>query len=220
MGWDDIIKLFLVGAFPWISEFKRLEIHFNVKGFNLSAIYNFFASLFACALFTYSYFVSPYQLVSLPPWWVFMLISFILIIVYFIIFFFYSAAVNEGKRKPLVIVNFISYVLIFCCLTIGFAEVKLFKQFHVLSGRVVDKQSLKPIPYADVVLQGEAINQWMDSRTNKKGGFTFFIDSASFKMLKKIRVTAVNYETDEKIFLGESSIYTYSKSIEMNKVNN
>lgn len=109
MDWTDLIKLFLVGAFPWVSELRNLDIHFDQPNIKTSSIFNFFASLFAMGLFVYSYYVNPYQLIQLPQWGYFLLSSCILTILYFSIFIFNKEKVHQGTRKGVVIVNFIIY---------------------------------------------------------------------------------------------------------------
>ncbi|MET0393460.1 MAG: carboxypeptidase-like regulatory domain-containing protein [Chitinophagaceae bacterium] len=216
-NWDDIAKLFLVGAFPWISEFKKLEIHFKTDGVNLSAIYNFFASLFACSLFVYSYYASPYQLLWLPSWGAFIFIAVVLVVAYFIIFFLGMKKVNEGKSKPLVIINFVLYITIFCSLTVGFAKVKLFKDYYIMSGRVLDAGTKTPVRDADVMLMAGGSAEAMQTVTNRSGEFSFFIDRPLFNKIDKVQVNATNYITWDKTFLGESSKFSYTEKILLEK---
>ena|SRR5258708_1287017 len=58
---DFIIKLFILGAVPWVFLSKEDSLYFKVKGLKLPIIFNCFASLFASCIYICLYYESSNQ---------------------------------------------------------------------------------------------------------------------------------------------------------------
>ncbi|MCH7827064.1 MAG: hypothetical protein IIC75_03665 [Bacteroidetes bacterium] len=217
--YQNLIQMFALGAFPWISQLKKLKIHFEIKGFKLASIYNFFASLFSISIFAYCNYSNPYQLISLPSWWVFILISLIFTITYFSIYFFCKEKVESKKIKTPVIFNFINYIAIFCFLTLGFGLLKVYSNYYVIKGEVVDFRD------NNLSLSGVQVGIYDNNRkyeqislTDKDGNFLLLIEKKYIKDYKHLSVSKEGYETLDQVFAGQSSIISFLKNPKLKKL--
>lgn len=136
--WTTIAIAFAAGGFPWISQFKQLPVHFALPDLDLSAIFNFFASLFAVAVYAFCIYAHPLQVIALPRWHWLVSAAFILTVIYFLVFLYWRDGVKAGSTRWPVIVNFIVYVLIFVTLTAGFGVLKLLDPYLLIEGVVVN----------------------------------------------------------------------------------
>ncbi|MDP2323038.1 MAG: hypothetical protein Q8N51_03305, partial [Gammaproteobacteria bacterium] len=108
--WSTIAIAFAAGGFPWISQLKQLPIHFALPDLDLSGIFNFFASLFAVAVYAFCVYSHPLQVFALPRWYWLVGASFGLTVIYFSVFVYWRDGVKTGSPRWPVIVNFIVYV--------------------------------------------------------------------------------------------------------------
>jgi hypothetical protein len=214
MDWTDMIKLFLVGAFPWISELRNLDIHFAQPNIKTSSIFNFFASLFAMGLFVYSYYVNPYQLIQLPTWIYFLLAACILTILYFSIFIYNKEKVQQGEKKGVVIINFIIYILIFCSLTICFGLLKVFKDYVIINGKVVS--AAEKSTSADCNLWF-ANGRLLNFKSNNAGRFTVMLKTDELDQINKIEAKSNAGETFSVNTFGKMSVFNYLSEIKLVK---
>lgn len=216
---QNLIQMFTLGAFPWISQFKKLKIHFEIKEFKLASIYNFFASLFSISIFAYCNYSNPYQLISLPSWWIFILFSLILTIVYFTIYFFYKEKVESKKNKISVIFNFIIYIAIFCSLTLGFGLLKVYSNYYVIKGKVVDySDNNLSLSEVEVGISDNDRKFEQISLTDKDGNFQLLIQKEYIEDYKYLSVSKEGYYTVDKVFAGQSSIISFLKNPKLKKI--
>ena len=216
MDWSEMTKLFAVGAFPWISEFKKLEIHFKYKDLKLSSIYNFFASLFAAGIYSYSYYIDAYQSTNLPPWYVFLILACTLTVLYFSFFIYQRDNIEKGKNMYFVIINFCLYILIFSSLTFGFALVKSFKDNVVISGKIYSSNGAHA-KKSDIELMTS--NQTIFTlNSDSLGKFTLFLDKKYLDSIQRISVveelSGENYTANT---FGSGAIFTFLSNIKLNK---
>ena len=217
MDWGtETAKLAAIGAFPWISEFRRLDVHFNTKGIKLSSIYNFFASLFATGIYSYSYYIDPYQSTDLPPWYFFLLMACLLTIIYFSLFFYFKERVEKGGEKGIVIVNFFLYILIFCSLTFGFSILKIFKDDLVIHGRIYDDQD-RPAHKTDIEIRTVS-NRKFTLESDDHGIFTLFLDRKYADSIEAVHlIDRVTGEELEVNTFGRAAVLTLLKDIKLTK---
>jgi hypothetical protein len=177
----------------------------------LSSIFNFFASLFAAGVYSYSYYINPYQTVGLPGWYYFLSAAAVMTIVYFSLFFYHKAKVEKGERKAVVVINFCLYILIFCTLTFGFAILKTFKEDMVVHGRVLASNGL-PSRKADIQISTIGNSKFTLS-TDSKGQFTLFLDRKYKDSIQHIliadRQTGESFEANT---FGEGAVFTVLSS--------
>lgn len=214
MEWNDIPQLFIAGAFPWISELKTLDIHFEQPGIKTSSIFNFFASLFAVGLFTYSNYANAYQLIQLPSWWVFLLIGAVLTIVYYTIYTYYRAGVNEGKYTGIVILNFVIYILIFCCLTSSFGLLKIYKDYVVVTGKVYGSDEKAAPSEFEIKYAG---NKQMKFKTDTRGHYTILLKREELNQVEAITTQSETGESFLVYTYGEMSVFNYLERVTLKK---
>ena len=186
--WSDLIAAFAAGAFPWISEFKRLPIHFEIPGLQISAIFNFFGSLFALAVYGYCVYAHPTQVVDLLPAWYWLLIfAFVLTVLFFSLFLFFRTQVKDEKRRGVVIVSFVAYVGLFASLTGGFGSLKLLNDYVVVSGTVVDSVNTG-IAGVDIEIT-DTRSYRRAAKTDTRGRFNLLIEKDSASRITQAKVT-------------------------------
>lgn len=214
MNWTDLIKLFGVGAFPWISELRNLDIHFNQPNIKTSSIFNFFASLFAMGIFVYSFYTNPYQLIQLPNWIYFLIGACILTILYFTLYIFYKDEVKNGSKKWIVIIQFAVYILIFCSLTTSFSLLKVFKDYVVINGKVINSRNI--VTKADFTISFNDGRQ-MTFKSNDDGKFIVMFKVNDINIINKIEVKNDDGEGYEINTFGEISVFNYLSNIKLIK---
>jgi hypothetical protein len=214
MDWTDLIKLFAVGAFPWISEMQKLDIHFEQPDIKTSSIFNFFASLFSMGIFVYSYNVNPYQLIQLPKWIYFLVGACVLTILYFSFYIYFKESVKNGLKKGIVIIQFTIYILIFCSLTTAFGLLKVFKDYVVINGEVIDSKG-KP-SYADFNISFNDGRQ-MIFKSDQNGTYTVMFKINELEKITKIEVRNNLGESFDVNTFGEISVFNYLSDIKLIK---
>ncbi|SNR70894.1 hypothetical protein [Dokdonia pacifica] len=167
-----IAEAFLVGAFPWISQLRNLDIHFKIPSFNLKSIFNFFASLFGISIYIILNRLGKYDLLYWPDWKLFILIALLLTIIYMIILIYKRKEVNTGKLKWPILLNFVIYIFIFCNLTSGFGLLETYKDHYVFKGIVVNKQGIGVGKTSILVISDE--NE-INTLTDQEGNFSFLV---------------------------------------------
>lgn len=214
MDWTDLTKLFIVGAFPWISELRNLDIHFEQPNIKTSTIFNFFASLFAMGIFVYSYYVNPYQLIQLPRWGYFLLFACLLTILFFALFIYSKEAVKRGKQKGVVILQFSIYILIFCSLTTCFGLLRVFKDYVVVHGKVVSSTNQPTIADFNIYFKED---RQMTFRSNAKGVYTLMINTKDVDRITKIEAKNSFGEGFEINTFGQVSVFDYLDKVQLVK---
>lgn len=172
--WSFITQAFVIGAFPWISQIKKLKIHFNAPSIDVAGISNFFASLLAVSVFAYLKYAHPIQALELPQWWAGILCAGVLIVLFLSHFLWQRDAVEKGQRKWPIIVHFLLYILIFISLTSGFGTLKLLEEHYVMSG-VVHGENMQPVHRANVLLVSSNGITIAETTTDKVGMFRILI---------------------------------------------
>ena len=153
--WYNLAEAFMAGGFPWISQFRHLEIHFKLgDDTDLRTVFNFFASLFATSIYGYSIYAHPIEVVSMPAWWVFLFAALFLTAVYLGLFLLFGRAQRTTFSILVVIASFFLYVGIFCSLTAGFGVLRVFEGFYILRGQVVDSKTRTGVPGAEIDFAG------------------------------------------------------------------
>jgi hypothetical protein len=215
-NWAPFAQSVGLGLFPWISQFQALDIHFNIPNLNIKSISNFFANLFSSSIFFYISQSLPYEVIGFPKWWVFIIASFILTISYFTIYLFFKEDVAGGNKKWLVIVNFLSYVFIFCLLTTGFGLLKVYEGHYVLDGKV---ESLgKPVAEATIIFKNEEGSTITEFKTNQEGKFVFVLEKKVFDTCSECTVLADGFK-DKTMLLSPSTIIETIENINLSKKN-
>lgn len=216
MDWTDLIKLFFIAAFPWISELRNLDIHFEQPNIKTSVIFNFFASLFAMGIFVYSFYVNPYQLIQLPRWGFFLLFAGILTIIFFTLFIYNKEAVKNGKRKGVVVFQFIIYILIFCSLTTCFGLLRVFKEYVVIHGKITDSEKKPTIADFSIKFKDDP-NHLMTFRSHSDGKYTVMIKTKDIDKVERIEAKNNSGESFEINTFGEISVFDYLNEVQLVK---
>lgn len=210
--WTTIAEGFVAGGFPWVSQLKALPIHFEKDGLDLSAIFNFFASLFAVAVYSFTIYAHPTQVVGLPHWYWWLLVAFALCVAYFSFFLFRRDAVKSSGLKWPILVNFVLYIGIFVSLTGGFGVLKLLDPFVVTEGIVVDASGAG-VDRAEVEVvddRGYAVSTFTDPH----GRFVLLIDKTKSE-ISKANVTAPGKPSEQTTFSGAFSAPNHLRRIQL-----
>ena len=220
--WTNLAEAFVAGGFPWISQFRKLRIHFEVvadkqvDGRDFRTIFNFFASLFATSIYGYSIYAHPMDIVTWPRWWVFILGALALTVAYLGLFLFYSKDVRDNRKMGIVLTNFGLYIGIFCCLTAGFGVLRVLDDYYVLRGEVVDIQSGAAVPRADIGFEGLE-NYHSVARTDDDGEFVHLIEKPNLEKINRVVVTKDGYQEKRLSLPGGFSLPPLIKQIDLNK---
>ena len=214
MDWKDTIEAFTLGAFPWISELKKMDIHFKKSNIEISKIDNFFASLFATSIFFYFTNINKYQLIHIWTWWVFILSAFILTIIYFIIFISNKEQVNNNKTNWPIIVCFVLYILIFCSLTTGFGILNVYKDSVVIKGQVHNSAGKCTRSDFSILFNSGKI---LNFKTNLNGDYVVLIDKDSIDKIQKIEVKNHENEYFSYYTFSEIAVFTSLEDIRLLK---
>ncbi|WP_452226820.1 hypothetical protein [Lacinutrix cladophorae] len=208
-----IIESFLVGAFPWISQLRGLDIHFKIPSFNLKSIFNFFASLFSLSIFLYMNRLDVYDFIYWPDWKLFIGIGFILMISYFVVLIYRMSDVNSNKSKWPIILNFITYILIFSCLTTGFGLLKTYKDHYVVKGIVVNNKE-ELIEKSIITLLYKNDSQYdVRTMTNLDGKYSLVIPKEIANDFNKLEVIKNGYKNYSEQFGNISALKSLTKKI-------
>lgn len=221
-SWNEAIQAFMLGAFPWISQFKKLDIHFRLKDIEIRSIYNFFASLFSFSIFFYLNYSHPDQLMDLLGWWWFISFSFLLTSIYFTIFFFFREKVNLNILKWPVIINFFVYVLIFCMLTTGYGLLRVYKDYLIIEGKVVEESTGKGIAQAEITIDDSEAKTLKNIVSDRKGRFKVLLNREKNELsrCKTITVEIFSYSRFEKTLKEGTSLIYHIKKIKLSKMEN
>ncbi len=194
-NWEIYIQAFLLGAFPWISQLKKLNIHFQIPDTELKGIYNFFASILAISIFLYIGGTLPKTiLVNLLDWFWFIGIAGISSFFYFIVYIYKRDQVQKGTIKWPIILNFVFYMIIFSSLTTGFGILKIYTNNYVIVGKIINIINSEPVEKAKLTITDIRNNVIAADYSNKKGQFLILIDHKKFKDCKFMKVETDRYE--------------------------
>jgi len=185
--WSTIAIAFAAGGFPWISQLKQLPIHFALPDLDLSAIFNFFASLFAVSVFAFCVYAHPLQVIEMPRWYWLVGAAFMLTAIYFSLFLYWRASVTAGTTRWPVIVNFIVYVLIFVTLTAGFGVLKLLDPYTLVEGTVVAGDNTA-VANAEVEVTNQQ-DYFVTALTDEDGRFVLLLEKEPAKGLTQASIT-------------------------------
>jgi 5-hydroxyisourate hydrolase-like protein (transthyretin family) len=219
---DDVkplLEAFVAGAFPWISQFKALKIHFEIEDFDVSSISNFFASLFAVAIFGFFQYLHPSQLSLLLYWQGFIVGALVLTVIFISIFFYYRKEVNCGNKKHIVILNLAIYILIFCSLTTGFSLLRVYKPYYVVQGKVLDEITNKGIENLDISIfrkVDDEKTQYSTTKTESDGDFVILIKKEDADKVNLAEFNNGQYN-GEAVFSGESGMFSTMKIFKLGK---
>jgi len=176
--WNTITQAFTLGAFPWITQFKKLEIHLTLPGMKTRTVNNFFASLFAMSLFTVVTYSHPFQVIHFPSWKIFIGSAFILSIV-FVAFYIYFKDMRAARFYKLAVMGqFVIYIFLFCSLTMGFGELKIFANYYVFKGQVVNANINEGLKCEVVIMDNDSTV--MSLITDDDGRFNLLINNRNF----------------------------------------
>lgn len=210
--WTTIAEGFIAGGFPWVSQLRALPIHFERNGLDLSAIFNFFASLFAVAVYAFTIYAHPTQVVGLPHWYWWLLVAFVFCVAYVSLFVLQRDNVQRSERNWPIVVNFLLYIGIFVALTGGFGVLKLLDPFVVAEGIVVDASGAA-VDRAEVEVvddQGYAVS----TTTDTHGRFILLIDKTK-PDISKANVTASGKQPEQITFSGAFSAPNHLRRIQL-----
>ena len=210
----------LAGAFPWISQLRKLDIHFEYKDLQLKSIFNFFASLFSLSVYTYLNRLGVYDFIYWPAWWVFISIAFILTILYLILFIGYREQVKNNVSKLPIFFNFLIYVLLFSTLIAGFSLLKVYENHFVVVGEV-QNQFEKPVKQASVSLfHKNDPSSMLTVITDEDGEFSLVIDKEKAEDYNSILIQTAGYEENELRFTNINSLKSVITNLTIKKLRN
>lgn len=191
--WQTIAQAFAIGGFPWISQFKKLNIHFSSPAADVPSISNFFASLFATSIFAYLQYAHPAQAIALPAWWVEIAVAAVLCIIFFGHYLYQRKRVEQrGARWP-ILVHFVLYILIFSTLTAGFGTLKLLDAHYHHKGIVLDAKTNAGVPRANVRVIDENDALITAAISDAKGEYSLLILKSDAARILKLEVITSGY---------------------------
>lgn len=193
--WNTVVETFAVGGFPWISQFKTLKIHYDVPALDCSGVYNFFASLFALAIYAYCTYAPPARLINWPDWSFDIAAAAVLTVVYFTLFFYLRQRVHDGTQRWPVIVNFCLYILIFASLTTGFSLLKLQSGNVLIEGTVVKASTSTGVESVYVLFNDGQGDYAQNTHTDSRGRFSVYIARDQASRIKRISFFKEGYAT-------------------------
>lgn len=193
--WQVYTEAFALGAFPWISQLKKLNIHFDSDGLDLKGIFNFFASLFAMSIYLYINGALPKTvLYYLPAWYWFIITAFILALLYFGMFIYTRSSVSQGRMKWPIIFNFILYLALFSNLTSGFGLLRILQENYMFTGKIVDKISNKELKGAKIIVKSiDEMECYASDASKDDGSFLLVIEKTDFPRCNRFTVTLDGY---------------------------
>ncbi len=202
--WTEVAQSLYLGAFPWISQFRRLDFHFQRPGLDLKSIDNFFASLFAIGIAAYGNWAPAEQLLDLPRWYWLFSAALVLTIAFFTLYLYERERVsaNHSRVRWPIVANFILYVLVFCFLAAGFAALGVYQDYVVVRGEVVDQGTGKPIAGAAIDLTPPGGSPRHSGQSASNGRFEIAVPQGKeYKDIDEATITAEGYE-DRTITVG------------------
>ncbi|MEP3836924.1 MAG: hypothetical protein ABJM36_04725 [Algibacter sp.] len=207
-----LLESFLIGAFPWISQLKQLDIHFKIPGFNLKSLFNFFASLFSASIYIYLERLGIYELIYWPDWKTLIIISFIMMFTYFTLLIYKWNEVNTGILKWPIILNFVLYIFIFCTLTSGFGLLKTYKNHYVIKGIVISEDGSELLDKTYIRLEHSSKPNLSISRmTTKKGEFSLLIEKKMADEYNRLILEKADFKPRDIPFSGIASLRSYTQ---------
>lgn len=217
-NWEIYIQAFLLGAFPWVSQLRKLDIHFDVEGLDIKSISNFFASIFAISIFLFIEGTLPKTLLVnfLNLFW-FIGIALISTLAFFIVFIYWRNEVKTKATRWPVILNFVLYLIIFSSLTTGFGILKVETSHFVLSGLVVDKKDGKGIPRASLQLKDVRDIVIASDRTDSTGSVLLLIPREKIKSINRLNVNSIGYPEMRRTIRDYNLIEDLINPIELDK---
>ena len=215
--WYNLAEAFVAGGFPWISQFRQLEIHFKLGDeTDLRTVFNFFGSLFATSIYGYSIYAHPIEVVSMPAWWVFILTALVLTVFYLGLFLLFGRAKRTTFSIFIVITSFVIYVGIFCSLTAGYGALRVFEGYYILRGQVVDSKTRTGVPDAEIDFSGDS-GYGAVVRADKEGKFVHLIEKKDLDGINEVLVTKKGYRNDPLSLPHGFSLPPLIKRIEIEK---
>jgi len=215
--WSNLAEAFVVGGFPWISQFKQLKIHFKFNdGTDFRTIFNFFGSLFATSIYGYSIYAHPIEVVSMPAWWVLILVALLLTVIYLALYLFFGRAARSPSSIAAVVAGFVIYVGIFCSLTGGFGVLRLLEDHYILRGKVLDSANGAPVPAAELDFTGDGGYRDL-VRTDEDGKFVHLIEKDALDKINEVKVTKTGYHDDLLVLPQGSNLLPLIKRLEIQK---
>jgi len=208
------------GLFPWVSQFKKLDIHFKIQSFNLKSIFNFFASLFGASVFLYLDRLGEYDLIYWPNWSYFIITAFILTMIYFVILIYKSTDVNSNNSKWPICVNFLTYISIFVSLTIGFGLLNTYSDYFVIKGVVVSNNGDVVENASITVMYKDNTGSPLRLTTQRDGEFAFLIKKEDYNNYNNILVQKVDFQNLNRSFSDVASLKAQVRKMELQKLNN
>ncbi|MGB0789074.1 MAG: hypothetical protein ACPGQR_06020, partial [Marinirhabdus sp.] len=187
---------FLLGAFPWMSQLKKLDIHFEPPQVKLKPIANLFASIFSMGFFLFIRGTLPKTLLSsFFGWGVFLFTAFVLVLVYIYIYIHFREQVKLGKVKWPIITTFLLYVLIWVSFTGAFGVLTTYAQNYVLNGKIVEKGNTKGIYGAKLSILNQQQNVIASDNSDEEGDFQIVVNRDEIEQCKYITVHSDEYRS-------------------------
>lgn len=217
--WQVYTEAFALGAFPWISQLKKLNIHFDSDGLDLKGIFNFFASLFAMSIYLYVNGALPKTvLYHFPAWYWFMIASFICALLYFGLFIYKRAEVSTGKLKWPILVNFVLYLFLFINLTSGFGLLRILQENYIFEGHVQMQSSTDDLKGAKITIKDIKGVECLASDISDGGGdFILVLSKEDFAKCNRFTVTLDAYDEVRRTLNHPTELEEELKLIELVK---
>lgn len=211
-----LTEAFFLGAFPWVSQLKRLDIHFTSPVVKPASIFNFFASLFAVSIYAYTVYAHPTQVIAIPRWTWFLLAAAVLAGLYVTLVIYTRKEVAAGGKTWPLLAGFGMYVGLFLTLTAGFGQLRVMGDYILLEGRVVDTDNERALRGADIEIRGAAPFR-RSARTDRGGKFALLIDRDRYGDLSQAIISLPGYEEVQVTFADGFSASASVKHIQLTR---
>lgn len=195
MEWSKYVETVVAFTIPFAADLFNLPIFFV----NWKTSFKVLSSIFASVLYVYIRFSDPNTIpASLEFWWLFMGIALLLLLIYIALHIFYNKKVDEGTRKPIILIALFTFIIFYSTFTIGFSLLFQSLNYRLVKCKIVDKNTRAPVEDAAVTLylvNGSKTNDYkIGQESDKMGKINRYISNDTLKYLKFYSVTHAEYQ--------------------------
>lgn len=195
MEWLKFLEVLVAFSLPFTADLFKLPIFFK----NWKLTYKILSSIFASGLYGYIRFVDPnFIFIPLNLWWLFFAIALLLTIVYISLHTFHKHSTDERKQSAIIIVGLFTFILLYASLTVGFCLLFQSLNYKLVSCKIVDRKTKKPIEDATVTLffveDGKTEEYRIGQESDSNGTIARYITDSKLDKLAFFSVTHSDYQ--------------------------
>ena len=198
----------VIAASPWLSELKKLPLHFNFPGLpQIKEINNVFATIISGILYIFVKNSPPSYLIVMWPWWTFLIFSFLSFAIILSLLIWKKEDVEKDRTRWPVILHSTFYIVLFCSITIGCGLVKLLESHVHLAGKATAAEEGSPVKNVLVQLYDKEERIRCQVQGDAKGFYEALIKKDTFDRIKdwRLEISGKDYD-DAKIPIADGDV--------------